>query len=75
VVLVAEIKALEEVIVIGYGTVKKKDLTGSVTAVSSNELVEATLIRADDALQGLASGVTVTKVGGAPGDSYKIIIL
>ena len=65
---------IEEVVAIGYGTIKKKDLTGSVIGVSSEQLNEVPLLRADDALQGRAAGVQVVKVNGAPGDTYKIRI-
>lgn len=58
---------LEEVVVIGYGTQKKSDLTGSVSSVSSEDLTATPVSRVDQALQGRASGVQVTQTSGAPG--------
>jgi TonB-linked SusC/RagA family outer membrane protein len=59
--------ALDEVVVIGYGTQRKSDLTGSVSSVSSEDLTALPVPRVDQALQGRASGVQVTQVNGAPG--------
>ena len=58
---------LEEVVVIGYGTQRKSDLTGSVSSVSSEDLTATPVSRVDQALQGRASGVQVTQTSGAPG--------
>ena len=51
---------LEEVVAIGYGTMKKSDLTGAVTSVSADQLLKAPVAGLDQALQGRAAGVTVT---------------
>lgn len=59
--------SLDEVVVIGYGTQRKSDLTGSVSSVSSEDLTALPVPRVDQALQGRASGVQVTQVNGAPG--------
>ncbi len=59
--------ALDEVVVIGYGTQRKSDLTGSVSSVSSEDITAVPVARVDQALQGRASGVQVTQVNGAPG--------
>jgi len=59
--------ALDEIVVIGYGTQRKSDLTGSVASVSSEDLTALSVARVDQALQGRASGVQVTQVNGAPG--------
>ena len=69
VVLEPAAAALEEVIVVGYGTQKKSDLTGSVASVSADELNEYPTLSATQALQGRASGVTVTSSNGEPGAS------
>lgn len=66
--------SLEEVVVIGYGTVKKKDLTGSVSTVKAEDALMAPVATLQDALQGRASGVQVTSSGGAPGSAPDIII-
>ena len=58
---------LDEVVVIGYGTQRKSDLTGSVSSVSSEDIAAVPVARVDQALQGRASGVQVTQTSGAPG--------
>ncbi len=63
---------LEEVVVIGYGTVKKKDATGSVTTVTAENFNRGPLVSADQLLQGRAAGVQITTGGGAPGEGSLI---
>ncbi|MFN8255033.1 MAG: TonB-dependent receptor [Bacteroidales bacterium] len=63
---------IEEVVVIGYGTQKKRDVTGSVSSVKGDELVKLPSMRADQALQGKAAGVVVTNTDGAPGGNTTI---
>ena len=58
---------LEEVVVVGYDTQKKVNLTGSVAAVSTDEFNSKPITQVSTALQGMAPGVTVTTAGGAPG--------
>jgi len=66
-------KALDEVIVVGYGTRKKSDITGSVSSVTAKELTAYPLLNAEQALQGRAAGVSVmTNNGGEPGAPVKI---
>ncbi len=65
---------LEEVVAIGYGTMKKADLTGAVTSVSAEDLVKAPVSGLDQALQGRAAGVTVTSNSGQPGEAATIRI-
>ena len=60
-------KLLDEVVVIGYGTVKRKDLTGSVAAVRGEELEVKRTTTLSSALQGALSGVMVTRDNSAPG--------
>lgn len=60
-------KALEEVVVIGYGTMRKKDLTTAVSSVSGEEIAERPIISAAQALQGKAAGVQVVQPSGKPG--------
>lgn len=62
-----EDNALDEVVIIGYGSQRKSDLTGSVASVGSEDLVAVPVARVDQALQGRASGVQVTQTSGAPG--------
>ena len=65
---------LDEVVVIGYGTVKKSDLTGAVSSVSADSYEDQPITRLEDALQGRAAGVTVAKANGQPGSNFKIRI-
>lgn len=65
---------LDEVVVIGYGTVKKTDVTGAVSRVDSKSFEAQPLTRVEEALQGRAAGVTVAKSSGAPGDGIKVRI-
>ncbi|MDR2497763.1 MAG: TonB-dependent receptor [Tannerellaceae bacterium] len=58
---------LEEVVVVGYGVQKKKDLTGSVSQVRGGELKNLPVRSAVDALQGRSAGVMITSTGGSPG--------
>lgn len=58
---------LEEVVVVGYGTQKKGNLTGSVSLIQSEQLERRPNLSTSTALQGLAPGVTVTSQTGAPG--------
>jgi TonB-linked SusC/RagA family outer membrane protein len=65
---------LSQVVVIGYGTVKKSDLTGSVVSVKSDELKAVPVTSFDQALQGRAAGVQVTQLSGKPGAETSIRI-
>lgn len=67
-------KTLDDVVVIGYGTVKKRDLTGSVASVSAEKLKDASSVSFGDALRGKLSGVLVTSSGGEPGAGLDIRI-
>lgn len=64
-----DIEALEEVVVVGYGAIKKSDLTGSVTSIKGEELKTVPTANPVDALQGKVSGVQITNSSGAPGSS------
>nr|WP_295921901.1 TonB-dependent receptor [uncultured Dyadobacter sp.] len=70
--LVTDTKALEEVMVVGYGTQKKSDLTGSVSSVKGSDLTRLPTQRVDQALQGRAAGVMVQNTDGAPGGNATI---
>jgi TonB-linked SusC/RagA family outer membrane protein len=65
---------LEEVVVVGYGTAKRSDLTGALTSVSSKDFDKQPLSNVSQALQGRAAGVQVTQTSGEPGGGYKIRI-
>ena len=72
--LVPDNVQLQEVVAIGYGTMKKSDLTGAVTSVSAEQLLKAPVSGLDQALQGRAAGVTVTNGSGQPGEGATIRI-
>lgn len=65
---------LEEVVAVGYGTMKKSDLTSAITSVSADELLKAPVSGLDQALQGRAAGVTVTTNSGQPGETATVRI-
>lgn len=60
-------QSLEEVVVVGYGTVKKRDLTGSVSSIGSDKLKERSFGNALQSMAGQVSGVQITQTQGAPG--------
>lgn len=72
--LVEDLAELDEVIVVGYGKIKKSDLTGAVSSVKSEELTNLPVVSFDQALQGKASGVQISGVSGAPGVGTSILI-
>ena len=65
--LTAEVKALDDVVVVGYSAIKRKDLTGSVSSVSSKQLKDFPLSSVGEALQGKLAGVQLLSSEGAPG--------
>lgn len=73
IVLEPDSRTLEEVVVIGYGTVKKRDLTGSVASVRGDDLVTKKTTTLSTALQGSLAGVLVQRSGSAPGASASSI--
>ena len=72
--LAEDIAKLDEVVVIGYGAQKKKDVTGAVSIISSETLEELRPIDAAQALQGTSAGVSVTAPSGSPGGGFNILI-
>lgn len=72
--LETESKLLDEVVVVGYGTQKKSDLTGAVSSVSSEDLKNSIVTNVDQALQGRVAGVQVTQNSGQPGGAASIRI-
>lgn len=68
IILKDDLKSLNEVVVVGYGTQKKVNLTGAVTSVNSEELQNRPVTQTSQALAGLASGVTVSLSSGRPGN-------
>jgi TonB-linked SusC/RagA family outer membrane protein len=74
VILNEELKELDEVVVIGYGKIKKSDLTGAVSSVKSDDLKNLSVISFDQAIQGKASGVQISGISGAPEAGTSILI-
>ena len=74
VVLKKDIANLNEVVVVGYGTQKRANLTGSVAIIETNDLATRPFSSTSNALQGVAPGVTVTNRSGAPGSGGAIRI-
>lgn len=72
VVLNADVTALEEIVVVGYGTQKKSDLTGAVSVVQGSDISERRTANVSQSLQGAVPGVMVTRNNNAPGSSATI---
>jgi TonB-dependent starch-binding outer membrane protein SusC len=72
VALIADIQALSEIVVVGYGQQRKSDITGAISSVKGQELVQLPMQRVDQALQGRAAGVLVLNTAGAPGANTTI---
>ncbi|MCG2617244.1 TonB-dependent receptor [Terrimonas sp. NA20] len=72
--LVAENKNLEEVVVVGYGTQKRRSVTGAITSVKASDLENMPIMRVDQALQGRVSGMTIAAASGQPGSSSTLRI-
>ena len=72
IVLKEDTETLDEVVVVGYGVQKKSVVTASIAKVSSDDLASTAPIRMDNALKGLAAGVTVTSSSGQPGAAAQI---
>lgn len=65
---------IDDAVVVGYGSTKRKDLTGSVASVDMTDLTTRPITTFDDAIMGKASGVMVTKADGAPGGGIRVRI-
>lgn len=74
VVLEVDVQALDEVVVVGYGTQKRSDLTGSISSVRSEDIRDFSSKSLAESLSGMAAGVMVTKGEGTPGGEADIII-
>lgn len=69
-----DLQQLQDIVVIGYGTVKKEDATGSVSTVTEKNFVKGPVVAADQMIQGKVAGVQITNGGGAPGEGATIRI-
>ncbi|MBB6003346.1 TonB-dependent receptor [Arcicella rosea] len=74
VALISEMKALDEVVVIGYGTVKKKDVTGSVSAIGAKDFNKGVVTSPEQLMQGRVAGVQITQASGEPGGGINVRI-
>ena len=74
IVLEEDTKSLDEVLVVGYGTQKRSDLTGSISSVKAADVKDFSTKSLAESLSGMAAGVTVTKGEGTPGSSADIFI-
>ena len=63
---------LDEVVVVGYGTMKKSDLSGASVSMSEDKIKGSIITNLDQSLQGRAAGVTAVSTSGAPGSSSSI---
>jgi TonB-dependent starch-binding outer membrane protein SusC len=72
--LAEDTRNLDEIVVVGYGVQKKSVVTAAISKVSAEDLAKVAPVRIDDALKGLASGVTVTTASGQPGAGSQIRI-
>ncbi|MGO1727997.1 MAG: SusC/RagA family TonB-linked outer membrane protein [Flavobacteriaceae bacterium] len=74
VILKEDAALLDEVLVVGYGTAKKEDLTGAVDMISSDDFNKGPINSAQELITGKIAGVNVTSASGAPGDGQNITI-
>lgn len=74
VILAEDVEALDEIVVVGYGVARKRDVTGSVASVKGESLKEAASFSAIQAMQGKAAGVTITQTSSKPGEESSIRI-
>ncbi|WP_428232801.1 SusC/RagA family TonB-linked outer membrane protein [Flavobacterium sp.] len=69
-----DVKSLDEVVVIGYGKSKRRDITGSVSSISGKDITQTSPTTFDQALQGKVAGVIVQQISGQPGGGVSIQI-
>ena len=74
IVLEEDVSLLDEVVIVGYGTVKKKDLTGAVGSIKSSDIGDVSVTDVGQMIQGRIAGVSVTNNNGLPGSGTKIHI-
>src|SRR5690606_28636757 len=72
--LMSDAKELEQLVVIGYGTQRRKDLTGSIASISSEDIEAIPTASIDQILQGRAAGMNISQLSGAPGGRTSIRI-
>lgn len=72
--LAEDTQALDEIVVVGYGTMKKSDLTGAITSVDAADLAKRTTTNPAEALEGKVAGVSILKSGGNAGAGFSVKI-
>ncbi|MBK8704303.1 MAG: SusC/RagA family TonB-linked outer membrane protein [Saprospiraceae bacterium] len=72
--MVSDVTGLDEIVVVGYGTQKRSDVTGAVTSLNSEFLEDRPITNIEEALQGQVSGLSVSSTGGQPGAATKMNI-
>ncbi len=72
IVLKPNVTALEEIVVVGYGTLQKKDVTGATKSIDTESFQAQPVINVDQVLQGRAAGVQVNVASGAPGQNLRV---
>ncbi len=74
IVMTEEVVGLDEVVAVGYGSIKKRDLTGSVSSIRSEDVLKTNPSGINQALQGKLAGVQVQQADGAPGAGISVLI-
>jgi len=72
--LTADPKSLQQIVVVGYGTQKRKDVSGSISSISADQIAKVPVTTLDQAIQGRSAGVQVTNNDGAPGGGVQVQI-
>ncbi|WP_111709813.1 SusC/RagA family TonB-linked outer membrane protein [Lutibacter citreus] len=70
----SDVSSLDEVVIVGYGSQRKSDLTGAVTSVGSAKIAEQPSLRIEDALQGKVGGVSIQRTSGSPDGALRVRI-
>ena len=74
ILMTPDVTSLSEIVVVGYGTEKKKDLTGAIATISSQDFARVPALNPLDALAGRAPGLSITSTSGMPGASPNVVI-
>jgi TonB-dependent starch-binding outer membrane protein SusC len=74
VALMADVQSLSEIVVVGYGTQKRKDVTGAISSVSSTLIEKVPVSSVDQSLQGRAAGVQITNNDASPGGNASVLV-
>src|SRR5215467_1805487 len=72
--LATDPQSLQQVVVVGYGTVKRKDVTGAISSISSEQIQKVPVTTLDQAMQGHAAGVQVVNNDASPGGNVSVLI-